>query len=82
MEYWELPWVFLYYGSKRPQPGADYLIVLGCQIRGTKITRSLKYRLEAAVEYGKENLETVIVVFGGQGSGEEVSEAEAMRGIF
>ena len=70
----------LYYGSKRPQPGADYLIVLGCQIRGTEITRSLKYRLEAAVEYGKENPETVIVVSGGQGSGEEVSEAEAMRG--
>lgn len=69
----------LYYGSKEPQPSADYLIVLGCQIRGTKITRSLKYRLEAATTYAKENPETVIVVSGGQGSGEEVSEAEAMR---
>lgn len=69
----------IYYGNRKPQKGADYLIVLGCQIRGFKITRSLKYRLEKALEYGLENPNAVIIVSGGQGNGEAVSEAWAMQ---
>lgn len=70
----------LYYANQTPQKEADYLIVLGCQVRGTRITRSLKYRLEAAYEYAVENPETKIIVSGGQGFGEDISEAEAMKG--
>ena len=68
-----------YYGNKTAQPETEYLIVLGCQIRGTRITRSLKYRLGKAAEYGKENPETILIVSGGQGFGEDISEAQAMR---
>lgn len=70
----------LYCANKPPQKEADYLIVLGCQVRGTRITRSLKYRLEAAYEYAEENKDTKIIVSGGQGFGEDISEAEAMKG--
>lgn len=62
-----------------PEQKADYVIVLGAQIRGENITRSLKYRLEAAYEYYRENPDCMIVVSGGQGEGENISEALAMQ---
>lgn len=65
---------------RKAEPGADYVIVLGAQVRGTRITKSLRYRLEKAVEYLNENPDTKVVVSGGQGQGEDVSEAEAMKG--
>lgn len=69
----------LYYARQTPYKEADYLIVLGCQIRGTAITPSLKYRLEEAWKYAEENQDTKLVVSGGQGPGEDISEAEAMK---
>lgn len=63
-----------------PEEKADYVIVLGAQVRGTFITRSLQYRLDAALEYYEENPDCKIVVSGGQGEGEDISEAQAMFG--
>lgn len=63
-----------------PKEKADYVIVLGAQVRGTLITRSLQYRLDAVLEYYKENPDCKIVVSGGQGEGEDISEAQAMFG--
>ncbi len=57
-----------------------YLIILGAQVRGTRITSSLRHRLDAALVYLQENQETQVIVSGGQGKGEEISEAEAMAG--
>lgn len=68
----------LYYANQKPQKNADYLIVLGCKVQGTRVSRSLRYRLEAAFTYAEENPETKIIVSGGQGFGEDISEAEAM----
>ena len=48
------------------------------QVNGTKLSNSLKLRLERAKEYLDENPETIAVVSGRKGSGEEISEAEAM----
>lgn len=59
------------------EPGA--VIVLGCQVRGDVPSTMLARRLDAAVETLSEYPETVCVVSGGKGSGENVSEAEAMR---
>jgi uncharacterized SAM-binding protein YcdF (DUF218 family) len=69
----------IYYSAKKADPGADYLIVLGAQVRGTTITKSLKKRLDTAIDYLEDNPETVVIVSGGQGTGEAVSEAEAMK---
>lgn len=62
----------------KPKKEADWLIVLGAQVRGKRITNSLQRRLDKAVEYLKQNTATKVVVSGGQGPGEEISEAEAM----
>lgn len=62
-----------------PENGADALIVLGCGIHGERVSLTLSYRLDRAIEYLNENPNTLVVVSGGQGSGEDISEAEAMR---
>lgn len=55
-----------------------YLIVLGAQVNGRKITDSLYRRLRKAVKYLKEHPHTLVIVSGGMGKGEEMTEAEAM----
>ena len=62
----------------KPQDNCDYIIVLGCQIRGDHITRSLKNRLNVAVDYATDNPDTTIIVSGGKGKGENTTEAYAM----
>ena len=57
---------------------ADYVIVLGARVRGAKISNSLKQRLDRAIEYSEEYPNTVLVLSGGKGPGEEISEARAM----
>ena len=56
-----------------------YLIVLGAQVDGRRITDSLKRRLDRAEMYLKEHVETIVIVSGGRGDQEEIPEAEAME---
>lgn len=65
--------------NAKPADDAEYVIVLGAQVRGSKITKSLAKRLDAAYEYGCENTTCKIIVSGGQGVGEDLPEAEAMK---
>lgn len=60
-------------------PEAPYLIVLGAGVNGTEPSLSMLYRLEAAKQYFDEYPQTKIIVSGGQGAGEDISEAECMR---
>lgn len=57
----------------------DAVIVLGCGLRGTEISRTLKERLNSCIEYYNENPNAIIVVSGGQGLFEEIPEAVAME---
>ena len=66
------------YGTSGPEPGADYVIVLGAQVRGRTPSYNLARRLDKAYEYLKENPETKVILSGGQGEGELVTEAQAM----
>lgn len=61
------------------EPGLDYIVVLGAAVRGNRPTRALRHRIEKAAEYLEENPETVAIVSGGQGRGEELSEAACMK---
>lgn len=72
--------VIIYHASMEPEGNADYMIVLGAQVRGKRITKSLKARLDTAVSYLEDNEGTTVIVSGGQGAGEDISEAEAMKG--
>jgi len=63
-----------------PKAGCDYIIVLGAQIKGTNVTNSLRERLDTAYNYIILNPDTKIIVSGGQGEGEDITEAYAMKG--
>lgn len=63
---------------QKPEENLDYVIVLGAQVKGSRPSLSLKYRVDAAEEYLKKNPGTKAVLSGGQGKGEEISEAECM----
>ena len=56
----------------------DWIIVLGAQVRGRYITNSLRQRLDTAMAYAERFPGCSVIVSGGQGPGEEISEAEAM----
>ena len=57
----------------------DAVIVLGAGIRGDKVTLPLKMRLDKAIQYHSKNPDAIIVVTGGQGFQETVTEAYAME---
>lgn len=70
--------VIVSYGSKEPQPNADYVLVLGAQVKGTRLTYALQARLDVAYEYAADNPKSMVIVSGGRGPGEDVTEAYAM----
>lgn len=55
------------------------VIVLGCAVRGTNPTQPLVARLNAALRYYEKNPDAYIIVSGGQGPQEDISEAECMK---
>lgn len=57
----------------------DYIVILGASVKGEKLSFSLENRLNKAKDYLKENPNIKIIVSGGQGDGEYISEAEAMK---
>lgn len=58
--------------------GLDYILVLGAQVRKDGPSVVLKYRLDAAVQYLRDNPDTICIVSGGQGSNEPYPEAQGM----
>ncbi len=60
-------------------PEAPYLIVLGAGVNGTIPSLSLLNRLEAAKDYLDEYPQAVVIVSGGQGQGEDITEARCMN---
>jgi len=57
----------------------DYVIVLGARLYGDKPSPSLQERLSTAREYLIENNDIKVVVSGGKGVDEDISEACAME---
>lgn len=59
---------------------SDYVIVLGAGIKGEKPSLTLMQRLDKTIDYvNNQDKETKIIVSGGQGRGEDISEAQAMK---
>ena len=66
-------------GMHLPDPeGADYIIVLGAQVKGIQPSRALKRRLDKAAEVSEKNPDARLILSGGKGSGEEITEALCM----
>lgn len=57
----------------------EYVIVLGAQVKGTRPSPSLHYRLAGALDLLTANPNSTAIVTGGQGEGEDITEAECMR---
>ena len=57
----------------------DALIVLGKGLNGDRIPANLVSRLDKAIEYHKKNPSALIVVSGGKGNKDKLSEAQAMN---
>lgn len=57
----------------------DCVIVLGAGLKGETPTLVLAQRLDNTLAYAAENPGTVIIVSGGQGRGETITEAEGMK---
>ena len=66
-------------GSTQPDDNADVLVVLGAGIRGEHVSVTLYNRLNKAVEYLERNPSTAVIVSGGQGEGEAIPEALAVK---
>lgn len=55
------------------------VVVLGCHVKGTEPSLMLARRLDVTYDYMIENPDVKCIVSGGQGSGEDISEADAMK---
>ena len=68
----------IYHAKKEPKDTPQAVIVLGCKVRGTVPSLMLSRRIKAAYEVLQANPELPVVVSGGKGSDEEISEAQCM----
>jgi uncharacterized SAM-binding protein YcdF (DUF218 family) len=67
------------YSNMKVPKKADYLIVLGARVKGTVPSLAFASRINAAADYLKENSNTIVIASGGQGPGEDISEAESIK---
>lgn len=67
------------FGSDEGQSASpDYIVVLGSGLKGAELSATLKYRLDTSLKVAQNRQDIPILVSGGQGSDEEISEAAAM----
>ena len=64
--------------THRGETGADYVIVLGAQMKKSGPSKALRYRLDEAITYLEHNPNAKVIVSGGQGADEHISEAQGM----
>lgn len=68
--------------SLEPPMDVSYLIVLGAKVNGDQLSKALLYRAETALNYWDNNQSTKIIVTGGQGKGEDMTEGSALMTYF
>lgn len=71
--------IFILSNTNKTDFNEDAVIVLGCAIHGKTVSPTLKNRLDKCIEYANKNKDAVIVVTGGQGPQEDITEAQAMK---
>lgn len=65
--------------NNTPDFNEEVVIVLGCGLKGDEPNSMLEKRLDKTIEYLNKNPNAMVIVSGGQGSDEPISESEAMR---
>lgn len=66
-------------GKKTYEKKVDYLFILGARLYGDTPSPALLERLKVGVEYLKKHSDVKVVLAGGKGRDEKVSEADAMK---
>ena len=61
-----------------PEDASVTVLVLGCLVRGTEPSKSMRQRLDAAEAYLLAHPDAVCILSGGQGEDEDISEADCM----
>jgi uncharacterized SAM-binding protein YcdF (DUF218 family) len=57
----------------------NVVLLLGCSIRGETLLKTSQQRCDACLNYMQQNPNAIIIVSGGKGEKEDISEAEAMK---
>lgn len=57
----------------------EYVVILGAGLRGEELSLTLYNRLSTAIMYLNNNIQSKVIVTGGQGPGEDITEAEGMK---
>lgn len=70
-------WIGLNMGGAE-QPQAEYAVVLGAGVNGTSPSQSLRERIDAALQYVQEYPNAILILSGGQGENESMTEAQCM----
>lgn len=77
--FWMIPGERIKQAQQMKADGSyDYVLILGAKVNGEIPSLSLRYRLESAVDYAIQYPHVKLVLSGGQGKDEGISEAEAM----
>lgn len=81
--FYGLAFTCLVYARHRVKPDRDYIIVLGCAVFGERVPPLLKSRIDTALRFRaaqqkKSGHAPALILSGGKGPGEDISEAEAM----
>ena len=61
-----------------PKEHGDYMVVLGAAVHGNEPSLSLRNRIDAAYAYLSEHPDVTAILSGGQGDGENLTEAQCM----
>lgn len=61
-----------------PDPEKEYLVVLGAAVHGDTPSLSMIHRLRGVVDYMEAYPEATVIVSGGKGPGENMTEAQCM----
>lgn len=72
-------WIVLSEGHSDMRSEPDTMIVLGCMVYEWGPSILLRDRLDTALDYLEDHPDTTVIVSGGQGADEHISEAQAMH---
>lgn len=67
--------------SQTSSKQTEYAILLGCKVNGTRPGVFLRQRINAAYDYLNKNPNSKIILSGGQGNNEDISEAQCMFNV-
>ena len=65
--------------NEKPPNNVPFLIILGAKVKGDQMSKALYERAKTGLVYLEKNPSTKVIVTGGQGLDEKISEAEAVR---